>query len=365
MMRRGTFFTFVSAAYDNNAQLSGTLYRWDVTTPAAPMTTPVDAIVSGGYSILEMAGGRDWFSNVSFTLALRNDYTVWAWAEGSTSYYPYTTSPIQISFSAAASIMHIAADTEACFAIDSAGKLWSWGNYWVMGVGGFAANSYLTPKLVSATGSFVSVNTRVSSAMALRSDGLLLAWGDNAERQLGHAGAGNTPDLVVGGITFVKFRVGGGTVPSVGIGNINGTLYTWGRNLESQCGIPPATATVSSPIAIATSFVDVLNVSARAAAIHALTGDVWTWGAGFASYAPAWHATTTHVMTNRSFGTSLKSFVRSTTLPYALDGSNNIWGWYGVPVGTGTQATSVPTRVSAAATFQDALIIGSFGQGLG
>lgn len=363
-MRRGTFFTFVSAAYENSQPTDGTLYRWDQNNPAAAMTTPVNSIVSGGYSILEMAGGKDWFSNNSFTLALRNDYTLWAWSEGPLSYYPYTTIPQQITFSAAASIMHIAAGTEACFAIDSTGKLWSWGNYWVMGVGGFTPGSYQTPKLVSAAGSFTSVHTRVSSAMALRSDGLLIAWGDNSERQLGHAGTGNTPDLVVGGISFVKFRVGGLGVPSVGIGNINGILYAWGRNLEGQCGIPPANATVSSPVGIAFSFADVLNVTHAGIGIEAITGNVWTWGAGQASYAPAWHNGTTHVMTNRSFGTSLKSFVRSTTLPYALDGANNIWGWFNVPVGTGVMATSVPAQVSAPTTFHDAFTIGSFGQGL-
>lgn len=359
MMRRATFYTFVSLDAEGANLTPGLVYYWDNANPPATHESAVDLIVDGGYKILQLAAGRDWFNNAVFFIALRSDFTVWAWAPyGNTSYWPYNATPMQISFSAATSFIQIDADTEACFAIDNTGRVWGWGNGFVLGTNGFVPNSYNTPRLVSMTGTFTSINTRGSSAMALRNDGLLLAWGDNGEQQLGHAGLGATPDLVAGGITFKKFRVGGGNwAASMGIGTVNDSLYTWGRNLEGQCMVSSATATISSPLFRATSIRDAIGLAGGSSLYINSVGDVFTWGVGNAAYSPAWHSGTTFAPTNRSLNLALHEFGRGLKEGpiFALDGHWRAWAWNAASIGTGTQATSVPTQVAGSKTFRDVI----------
>lgn len=275
-MRRAVFFTFISAQLQGESNGAGTVYRWNAATPPA-LDTVAQSITSGGYSIIEVAAGRaPGINKAPFFIFLRSDNTVWAWAPTVVpiNNYLYTSTPTQISFGTA--ITKITAGNEICAGIDTSGRLWAWGNSAAMGIGGFAAGTYTTPRLVSITGSFVSVHVRNSSALALRHDGALYGWGDNSYRQLGHLGNGSLPEAVLAGtVTFSHFQVGAVSIASMGISATGSNLYLWGHNTASQCMRPSVTASVSTPVLAANSVKDTLCLEGRGLYLDQ-NGDVWT-----------------------------------------------------------------------------------------
>ena len=94
-------------------------------------------------------------------------------------------------------------------------------------------------------------------AMALCADGTLAAWGYNASGQLGIGSLAN-----IGAPTAVQQASGilvGKTITSIGAGDAHslavcsdGTMATWGRNVESQLGTGN-TAQSTSPVAVLTT----------------------------------------------------------------------------------------------------------------
>ena len=133
--------------------------------------------------------------------AIDNTGHLWAWA-GGTLYGRMSTTwtnPVRVRFPpkvGGASIVSVAADYYAAYAIDSAGRLWSWGNnrYGQLGNGSIA-NRYTPPGLVHfpsgvANRPIIDVSAVrhdffSASAYAVDSTGQLWAWGYNKHGQLG------------------------------------------------------------------------------------------------------------------------------------------------------------------------------------
>jgi len=125
--------------------------------------------------------------------------------------------PVRVQFPSAlggASIINVQADGYSAYAIDSAGRLWAWGNnrYGQLG-NGLLANSFNPPALVQIPGArgnapIVSVaamspNVDSASAYALDNAGHLWAWGYNQHGQLG-----NGSSVLVASPVPVQFQQG-------------------------------------------------------------------------------------------------------------------------------------------------------------
>jgi alpha-tubulin suppressor-like RCC1 family protein len=131
--------------------------------------------------------------------------------------------------------------------------------------------------LSAVTSCWQTINAGYSHSLAIKTDGTLWAWGDNA---LGALGDGtntnrNIPTQIGTGNNWLK--VAGGAQYSVGI-KTNGTLWAWGSNLTGQLG-DGTTINKNTPIQIgsATDWIKIAVGNGHTLAIKA-NGTLWAWG---------------------------------------------------------------------------------------
>ncbi len=143
------------------------------------------------------------------SLALKSDGTVWAWGR---NYYGqlgnpdicmgsfcYSTSPVPVS--GLRSAVAIAAGDVHSVAVLADGSVWAWGD----NLAGELGNGTITacppcglPTPVQAVGvsGVTTVAAGTAHTLALRSDGTVLAWGNNAFGQLGDGTTNSSPVAV-------------------------------------------------------------------------------------------------------------------------------------------------------------------------
>ncbi len=234
MLRRS--LTFVTAA----AVVCGSASAADLELGGTPRSsgvilnnvaaTPVQPTVSTG-------GGH--------TLSVTQDGRLWAWGKNDKGQIGDGTTenrnaPVEIVRDGARWVA-VAAGLDFSLAIDSEGKLWSWGNNVVGQLGDGATSDSLFPKQVGSSQDWRSVSAGDYHALALSSSGALYSWGSNASGQLGR-----TP-LAVNGVvptwSAVPTAVGGawkavsaGGSHSLAIAASNDICWSWGANHKGQLG---------------------------------------------------------------------------------------------------------------------------------
>ena len=130
-------------------------------------------------------------------------------------------------------------------AIRDDGTLWSWGNNGNgrLGVGDTLLRN--VPTAVSATGvsgdEWVAVSAGNLHTLAIRDDGTLWAWGNNGLGQLGLGDAAQrlapvlVPDAGISGSAWNALSIGAGASHTVALRN-DGALWSWGNNANGQLG---------------------------------------------------------------------------------------------------------------------------------
>lgn len=136
------------------ALTSNGVYAWgDGTTTSRSL--PVQVVGPGGSGYL--SGIMALASGDGFTLALRNDYTVWAWGDDSSgqlgatvtttcSGIPCSTTPVQVT--GLSGVDFIAAGADTGVALTSNDTVWTWGNnqYGGLGNGAYGNGANPTPR---------------------------------------------------------------------------------------------------------------------------------------------------------------------------------------------------------------------------
>jgi RHS repeat-associated protein len=155
-------------------------------------------------------------------------------------------------------------------------------------------------------GTVVSVAAGEDHALALLSDGTVVAWGDNSDGELGdNSTTSSSTPVAVSGLTGVV-EISAGANFSVAVKN-DGTVWTWGDNGSGQLGRGPGNYTSSTVPVQASGLSGV--VDAAAGAFHAVAvkadGTVWAWGYG----------------ANGQLGNGV---VANETVPQQVDGLNRV-----------------------------------------
>ncbi|MBF0450629.1 MAG: DUF5011 domain-containing protein [Candidatus Magnetomorum sp.] len=198
--------------------------------------TDVVAISAGGYH----------------TLALQSDGSVWAWgnnAEGQLgigSDVAYKKLPAQIT--SLSQITRISAGNAHSLARKSNGTVWAWGKNSDGQLGYFTGTAFSrTPQQVKASDgignliNIVDVAAGLAHSLALKDDGTVMAWGNNADGRLGN-GTETSSTLPVSvkstnGINLLQnvMAIRAGESHSLALLK-NGQVMAWGGNNDGQLG---------------------------------------------------------------------------------------------------------------------------------
>jgi len=251
-----------------------------------PQYTPVNVVDLTNVKTIS-AGGY-------YSIALKNDGTVWAWGSGyygqlgnNTVDIPSFT-PVQVQGPGGVgflnNVLTISAGQNNTLALKNDGTAWAWGRNDAGQIGNGTTTDALVPFQVQGPGGvgFLNNVSAVSvgevHSLALLSDGTVRAWGNNDHGQLGDGSTTTrlTP-VQVSGLTNVLAISAGGHF-SVALKS-DGTVWAWGSGQNGQIGDGGSPADRLTPVQVS-GLTNVLAISAGLDHALALknTGTVWAWG---------------------------------------------------------------------------------------
>jgi Regulator of chromosome condensation (RCC1) repeat len=206
--------------------------------------------VTGLTGVTQVAGGCD------HSLALRSDGTVWAWGgntvgqlgRGTITGGEVTAAPV----SGLAGVTKIAAGCEFSLALRSDGTVWAWGGNDNGQLGDGTLTGHATPVRVTQIGAVHIAGAAVGykSAAILGTDGSVWAWGNDTRGQLGNAPAATPVTRPVNTIRadsgITQVAAGGGDMVAL---KSDGTVLAWGDNTDGELGIGTKTP-VTGPVQV-------------------------------------------------------------------------------------------------------------------
>jgi alpha-tubulin suppressor-like RCC1 family protein len=273
--------------------------------PAQTTTTPV--MVSGpagvGYlnNVIAIAGGYN------FSLALRNDSTVWSWGSNTNGCLGDGTTterdvPIQVTgpggLGYLTGITAIAAGQWFCLALKSDGTLWAWGKNTNGTLGNNTTTDSHTPVQVLGPGGtgylseIKAISARGPHSIALQKDGKVWTWGwgGTLGNNTNMSSDQLTPIQVqdVGGVGYLSeiYAIAGGMTHCLALKN-GGTVYGWGYNQYGQVGNNTFNPWIYTPVQVAGPggvgyLTGITAIAGPEMGCFSLAlkndGTVWSWG---------------------------------------------------------------------------------------
>ncbi len=295
-----TTYTFSVVATDAELQDSSKTFQVTVT-----ITPPSALYVLGGYfsvtglndnvtrSSPTQIGGNNVWSKVSFgnsnVLAIKTDGTLWAWGEfgsGSTGLNNSTpkSSPTQVGTSADWANVFTGSNGQPNAAVKTDGTFWIIGGD--NGAGQLGLNNRVSKsspvQLGSGTnwsaGEFKIATMNQGGMHAIKTDGTLWSWGENAQGSLGTNNNIYRSSPVQVGTDTSWSTIASGTRAAVAV-KTNGTLWTWGNATNGQLGTNNTTPIKSSPTQVGAG-TNWLQATGTFYARYAVKtdGTLWAWG---------------------------------------------------------------------------------------
>lgn len=177
---------------------------------------------------------NDWkniYSSAQFTLAIKNDGSIWRWGN-----FGGQTSKIPTKFGLDLDWKDISAFGYHILALKNDNSLWAWGDNVYGQIGDGTENNFRNAPVKIGNNQWRSIATGLEHSIAVRDDGSLWAWGRN---DLGQLGDGtfinkNIPTRI--SATSVDWQnVFAGIVHSLAL-KTDGSLWAWGNNASAQLG---------------------------------------------------------------------------------------------------------------------------------
>ena len=360
----GTNWKQVSAGTRHCAAIKtdGTLWTWgyngysgrlgtnDNTTRNTPVTT--------------FAGGTNWkqvSSGDRHCAAIKTDGTLWTWGAGfnaqlGVNQYTYCITPVT-TFAGGTNWKQVSSGGYHCAAIKTDGTLWTWGSGGYGRLGTNDTTSKLTPVTTFAGGTnWKQVSGGNGHCAAIKTDGTLWTWGRNINGQLGtnDTTTRTTPvTTFAGGTNWKQVSAasanGYSTVALLDDG-VNKQLFLFGSNSSGQLGFPPPNIIPDQVEGNSTNWKQVSSGSQHCAAIKT-DGTLWTWGQGYAGRLGTNDNTTRNTpVTTFAGGTNWKQVSAGNAQCAAIKTDGTLWVWgYNNNGQLGTNDTT--TRTTPVTTF--------------
>jgi len=247
--------------------------------------TPVQTSGLGpGSGVIAIANGT------AHSLALKSDGTVLSWGANPNGQLgdggnTQRNSPVQVmGLGPGSGVIAIAASGTVSAALKSDGTMLAWGNNSFGQLGDGTTTQRTAPVQVTGLGpgsGVVAISTGAHS-MALKSDGTVLAWGANANGQVGD---GTTTNRSVP-VQVTGLGAGSGVVAIAGGGNgahalalkSDGTVLAWGANAAGQLGDGTTTNRLT-PVAVpGLGDVAAIDIGANHSVARKTDGTALAWG---------------------------------------------------------------------------------------
>ncbi|GII52614.1 hypothetical protein Pth03_10030 [Planotetraspora thailandica] len=177
------------------------------------------------------------------SLALRSDGTVWTWGDnryGQLGNGTTTASSVPVPVPGLTGVVQVAAGghdyRSYSLALRSDGTVWAWGDNALGEFGDGTTIGRTTPVQVPGLTGVTQIAAGSYHNLALRSDGTVVAWGMNGNGQLGDGTTAlyrNRP-MVVSGLTRVT-QIAAGYNYSLALRS-DGTVMAWGYNFNGELG---------------------------------------------------------------------------------------------------------------------------------
>lgn len=174
----------------------------------------------------------------------------------------------------------IAASVAHTCALDGAGAAWCWGNGGNGRLGdGFSTFSRVTPNAVAGGFTFTRISAGAAHTCGVRTDGVVLCWGNNANGRLGDGTTTQrllpTPVTMPAGKSFTAVAAGGGFTCAL---DGQAAAWCWGANASGQVGDGSNTQrTIPTLVSTAETFTTLAVGTQHACAINSLF-KAFCWG---------------------------------------------------------------------------------------
>ena len=284
----GIVYSFDDVFVPAEAFRQGNLFNWGTNTFG---NIGDNTVIQRSIPVTTFSGGANW-KQVStgqyHTTAIKTDGTLWGWGTGTQGQLgdnaTVNRSTPVTTFAGGTNWKQVACGGNHTVAIKTDGTIWGWGRNYNGQLGDNTISQRNTPVTTFVGGTnwkqvACSSYFSISSTSAIKTDGTLWVWGSNINGQLGD-------NTTTQRITPVTTFLGGTNWKQVACGffhttaiKTDGTLWTWGRNIEGQLGDNTVTQknTAVTTFAGGNNWKQVASGGYSNAAIKT-DGTLWTWG---------------------------------------------------------------------------------------
>ena len=234
---------------------------------------PVVSTFGAGVKITQLS------SEMSSSLALTSTGQVYQWGRG-------TSTPTLVRFPAGTTVTHISAESDAALALTSSGQVYAWGANANAELGDGNTNPVNTPVKVALPVGVTptAIAGQGYGGLVLASTGLVYAWGLNNHGQVGDGTtatrAAPVPVSLPAGITVTE--VAGEFSTGLALAS-NGQVLAWGDNADGELGSGSTAPESLTPATVSLPAGDgITAIAGEAYDGLALTsaGRVLAWGLG-------------------------------------------------------------------------------------
>ncbi len=220
----------------------------------------------------------------------------------------------------------IAAGNSHTVALKNDGTLWAWGNNANGQLGDGSTTQHNNPEQIGLDTNWSAIATGASHTVALKTDGTLWAWGNNANGQLGDGSITeeNSPEQI--GTDTNWAAIAAGSAHTVAL-KTDGTLWTWGSDASGQLG-DGSTTDGHAPIQIGsdTSWTTIAAGNAHTVALKA-DGTLWAWGSNANGQLGDGSITQQNSPEQIGTDTNWAAIVAGSAHTVALQSTGALWTW--------------------------------------
>jgi alpha-tubulin suppressor-like RCC1 family protein len=225
-------------------------------------------------------------------IAVREDGTLWVWGWNNFGQLGVPTAtagqydvPTQVGTDT--DWVAVGAGDFFSAAVKSNGSLWTWGENAFGQLGDGLTVTRPTPTQVGTDvqvgtdSAWVAIEGGSNHAIAMKADGTVWTWGRGANGQLGHGNSSDTPNPTQVSTILDATAVSAGTTSSAYL-SASGGIKTWGINSSGQLGDGTTTSrnVPTSVAAPGTGSWSELKMNKDSVGAIDSSGNLWVWGAG-------------------------------------------------------------------------------------